>query len=459
MIDESQRSDAPAGRASRFVLAAFAVVFAAPVVYAILNYSHYGKAPTNLWYVVWVILPILAVACGLLAWLARPARRAEIALLLISCIVGLYLVEGVITWLGSIAPAGDFDRRSKLEVIRDLAEEGTAAYPLVWPAAMLKEHPDGVVRSALRDGDAELLPLGGISNRTTIACNESGEYLIYVADEHGFHNQPGAWNLQTLDVAAVGDSFTHGFCVASDENYVALIREQFPATLNLGQSGNGPLLNLAAIREFLPELKPRHVLWFHFEGNDFTDLETELRSPLLMRYLQEDFRQDLRARQETVDSAYIRYIEARMKQHQDAGRRSDKAIRYFVKLTRLRSLLNLTFGYEISPYAKPFAEILANARRTVESWGGQLHFVFVPGANRYRAAGPDARETATRNQVLAKVGELGIPIIDIHEIFARQLDPSSFYARNHGTPMGGHFTRESNRLVANAVLDALNKGR
>lgn len=439
------------GRVGRVMLLLFAVGFAAPVVYALLNFDHYSKAPTNLWFVVWVLLPVLALGSALGAWLARPARRAEIAMMLVSLIFSLYLVEGAITWIGSQAPSADFDTRTKLELIQDFAEQGVKAYPTIFPAAVLKRQSDGVVRSAL---SAELGPLGGISNTTTIVCNETGEYLVYVADEHGFHNPGGLWAQSSIDVAAVGDSFTHGYCVASGDNYVARIREQFPATLNLGQSGNGPLLNLASIIEYLPDFAPQHVLWFHFEGNDFTNLELERESPLLMRYLRGDARQDLRSRQAEIDAAYIEYIEPRMQQNSRARRRG-KAIRYFVKLTQLRSLLNLTFGYEISPYSELFAEVLDKANTTVESWGGRLHLVFLPGANRYRIGGQDPRENATRESVLATARDLGIPIIDIHEVFSAHPDAASLFARNQGTPMGGHFTVESNALVAAAVLDAL----
>ena len=57
--------------------------------------------------------------------------------------------------------------------------------------------------------------------------------------------------------------------------------------------------------------------------------------------------------------------------------------------------------------------------------------------------------------MLATARELGIPVIDIHEVFSAHPDPASLFARNQGTPMGGHFTAESNALVAAAGHDAL----
>ena len=51
--------------------------------------------------------------------------------------------------------------------------------------------------------------------------------------------------------------------------------------INLGVGGFGPLLELAALTEYLTPLKPPVVLWVFFEGNDLTDdLPSENRAEL-----------------------------------------------------------------------------------------------------------------------------------------------------------------------------------
>jgi lysophospholipase L1-like esterase len=129
-----------------------------------------------------------------------------------------------------------------------------------------------------------------------VHCNEAGKYVIYESDEHGFHNPKGIWGTNSLDIVALGDSFTQGSCVASDENFVSVIREHYPKTLNLGMSGQGPLNTLATLKDYVQALKPNVVLWFFFEGNDVADLFYERQSPLLMRYL-DGFSQRLGERQ------------------------------------------------------------------------------------------------------------------------------------------------------------------
>ena len=110
--------------------------------------------------------------------------------------------------------------------------------------------------------------MANISNVTTVFCNESGEYIIYDSDEHGFHNPPGLWHKDAVQAVAVGDSFTHGVFVPSEDSFVSVIRSRMPATVNLGVDGNGPLAMLATLKEYAASLRPTIVLWFYYEGND-----------------------------------------------------------------------------------------------------------------------------------------------------------------------------------------------
>src|SRR5262249_39122329 len=158
---------------------------------------------------------------------------------------------------------------------------------------LLIEQADGTRKSAITLDGVETLPHGGISNRATVYCNEAGEYVVYESDEHGFHNPKGIWGMDSMDVVALGDSFTQVSCVSSDNNFVSVIREHYPKTLNLGISGQGPLNMLATLKDYVPAVKPKLVLWFLYEGNDIADLFYEQQSQLLMCYLDAGFSQRL----------------------------------------------------------------------------------------------------------------------------------------------------------------------
>src|SRR5262249_7361046 len=135
--------------------------------------------------------------------------------------------------------------------------------------------------------------------------------LLYDSDEYGFHNPPQLWKAGQVDIAAVGNSWTQGWCVPSDRNFVSLMRVRYPATLNLGMSGEGPLPILGIAREYLSVLEPKIVVWFYFEGNSLQELQEEKKYELLLRYVRSDFRQGLIRRQDEIDQALSTVAEER----------------------------------------------------------------------------------------------------------------------------------------------------
>src|SRR5690606_31428138 len=123
----------------------------------------------------------------------------------------------------------------------DLRSADPGAVPAIVPKGLLARQGDGTLKSRISIDEVEVVALGGISNRTTVLCNESGEWIAYSSDEHGFHNPAGIWSRSNIEVAVIGDSFAQGVCVPSPQNAVALIRNRYPATVNLGMLGHGPL--------------------------------------------------------------------------------------------------------------------------------------------------------------------------------------------------------------------------
>ncbi len=228
-------------------------------------------------------------------------------------------------------------------MIADLRKQGIEAVPQVVLPVRLEKQPDNR-KSSTNTRTVEIMPLGGIANKTTVACNQSGQYLTYETDEHGFHNPKGIWQSGHIDIAAVGNSFTLGYCVPLDKNFVALIRRDYPATLNLGMPGAGPLHILATLKEYALHFKPKIVLWFYSEANSFAELWYEKQSGILMSYLGDGFTQGLLEQQYDIDQALMGDIErqtALEKSKQAATQeKSSKVIREFwtfIKLKRTAS--------------------------------------------------------------------------------------------------------------------------
>jgi hypothetical protein len=357
-----------------------------------------------------------------------------------------------------------FDRRDKLQVIADLEREGRTAYPAVVPHAVLKwDNPDAMktLRALSIDGE-ETLPLGGVADVLTVFCNESGEYVTYHSDERGFHNPPDVWNDDRPAVVAVGDSFTHGACVPTEDSFVGVIRARHPQTINLGMDSNGPLMMLASLKEYGARVRPKTVLWFYYEGNDLKDLVHERHSPLLRRYLTGGYLQSLWDRQDKLDQALKAYIE---QTRQSLGVRI--GVEETIKLHHVRQIFTrwyagqqevdvrraseLYFSAEVTDEEmQQFRDVLVKAMATVHGWGGELHFVYLPQWARY--AKPEAANK-NRERVLRLVADLKLPLIDIHQVFARQTDPVGLFPFRRSN----HYNVQGHRLVGEEVLRVLHE--
>ena len=364
----------------------------------------------------------------------------------------------------------EIDARGGFEVIADLRKRGIDAVPIITPSNNLfVKEPDGSIKSAINIHGNEVMPLGAISNKFTVLCNENGSWVTYESDEHGFYNPGGTWKSSRVDIAALGDSFPHGYCVPPDENFVALIRQRYPATLNVGMAGNGPLLMLATLKEYLPLYRPKVVLWFYFEGNDLIDLQTEKQSAILMRYLKDDFNQDLLTRQNDIDQALTNDIdreEALEKANQARQEKNSSTVGdtlwEFIKLTNLRQQLSLVYGIDAKeleklsdldgPNMDLFHEILSQAKSRVRAWGGTLYFVYLPGFARYDNYYDMASEK--RPRIINLVRMLDIPLIDIDPAFQAQEDPLSLFPFREP----GHYNEKGHQLVAEEVLKSISPG-
>jgi PAS domain S-box-containing protein len=442
---------------------------------------------------VYFALPGL-VAISLFACLAlRKSYRINVALCCCSVAFTMYTAEAVMTvWFRLPSVIADqnrqtrieaaralgikFDRRTRAEFIHDLRSQGIDAVPSVSPQVLLKEQKDGTRKSVIDINGAEVLPLASIANKLTVVCNESGEFLTYRSDQHGFHNPRDIWR-SSVDIVAVGDSFTQGHCVPSDSNFVSLIRHRYPQTLNLGIEGNGSLVMLATLKEYAESVRPKIVLWFYFEGNDLKDLGDERQNALLSRYLTgSDFTQDLLNRQTEIDRALADYVatvaakswfSVKLEEISDTITKMGflGTVKNIVKINEVRQRLRLVHGTieEDSPFTEPATptradrpqvallyEILLQAKNLVSSWGGDLYFVYLPAVKRYV---PEEKVNAGRPAVLETAKKAGIPVIDIHPAFMAQKDPRSLFTLRLSSYV--HYNDEGHRLVAEEVLQAI----
>lgn len=397
----------------------------------------------------------LVTALPLLALRLAPARRANLALAVVSAAVAAYAVE--LSLDRGTGPGTLWAER--LRAAEKMGRAGAPAYPSIEPVRLVWARAPNTPSVLAVDG-VPTLPLAARARSRLVSCRDEpdGAWRAYETDEHGFVNPLGLWARTGVSLAAVGDSFTAGSCVPVESSMVAGLRDRFPDAVNLGVPGSGPLLMLAVVREYLPALRPREVLWCHFAGNDLLDLRRERDHPLLRRYLEDGFSQGLLQRQEAIDRALDEYVERDLRPAFERAARSRSSAMDALALRGLRSRMGLVFA---EPYAGAptdeeyalFAAILERARRTVAGWGGTLRFVYLP-AGEPRAhlarATEAALEAGARARTLALVRGLSIPVIDVGAVFAARPDAQALFACPEC-----HYTAAGYRVAADAVLSSL----
>lgn len=450
---------------SKSVIGFSAVVFLSLLALNMTNHAYYMGSLGSVFY--HYAVPSVLVAAAFLSLMLPPSERLSVALCLVAVVFGLYVAELYLTFehdsrrsRAALATGEDFDKRSKIQVINDLRRGGDDAYPAMNAKLMLGEEEDGEPTPLLKADGEPFLPIASIPLKTVVSCNESGRWLIYGSDEHGFHNPPGAWRASPLNIAIVGDSFAHGSCVPSGDNAAAWLRRRFGGVLNLGVSGAGPLLMMAAFREYVEPLKPRAVLWLYYEGNDLTEnMGLEKRSPFLMRYYNDGaFRQGLMDRAGEVTDRLKAFIDERLEEAVARDEDPYEVIQDFLMLYHLRERLGLgplSFGIFDGGGGRKdlelFRGVLEKARRSVESWGGKMYFVFLPESERYFAAERDNDiRDHLRRQVLETVDGLNIKLIDVHRAFSEQPAPRRLFQFP-----GSHYNIQGYKVVGEAIGEAL----
>lgn len=370
----------------------------------------------------------------------------------------MYVCEAFLFWdpleLRGPHPRQAFDQREYVDVVRDLRAKGVSAYHVVgvfnWSASppQLQGKPT--------------VPLAGVPRALTVMCNETGTYVTYESDRFGFNNPDRQWDIPP-QVALVGDSFVEGWCVPREESFAGRIRHAVPATLSVGFTGDGPLVELGTIREYVEPRRPAHVFWFFYEGNDLTtDLPREMKSDILRRYLEPGFTQQLEEHAAVLGEKMRRGYDSRLAQEPVAASSS-----WMMGIVKLRSLRSLITSVRVRPPDNTRVEsgdqlpllrrILVEAKRTVEGWGGSLHFVYLPDLPLVDGES----DPANHDRVLALAAEVGLDTIDLFPDFRKHPSPRSLFPYEEGRHLvrtrGLHYNADGHRLVAGRVIETLQK--
>jgi hypothetical protein len=350
-----------------------------------------------------------------------------------------------------------YDGRSKIEVIMDLRRQGVPAYPPFYPYLTFAD--------PLKVDGVPAIPLGSVSNIVTVCCNDGGQWLIYPTDEYGFANPPGLWKQAPVDLALVGASWATGECVPAADSIAGQLRERYPKTVSLGAGGNGPFLELATIREYLPALRPARVLWIFAESHTPEYVPKERQVPLI-NYLDESHQQGLMQRQPGIDRAVRTYLEdATQAELHPKGVATTATALELVTLKRVRASV-YDLGLRVrAPDGNRldgdvYRQVLRRGQQIISSWGGKISIVYIPDVGRYPGLigyTPAYRRACdkTRACVLEVAASLGIPVIDISQRFPDLPAQKKAQYDRYFYPYPAHFKPEGYRVVDRAILEEL----
>lgn len=195
------------------------------------------------------------------------------------------------------------------------------------------------------------------------------------------------------------------------------------------------------------------------------NLTAESNVPLLVQYLEGNFKQNLVGKQAKLDKA-LKVRVNRLREEEELKRKqSDSrmtAVKNVAKLLLLREVRK-TIG--IKSFMKEnrqkvwlqhpelLEKVLGAADKTTRSWGGCLHVVYLPAWRRGRDVDEALPYYKTVRKTVLEIGEkLGIPVLDLVPRFVGHPEPKRL---NSYPGRGGHYSSIGYQLVANSVLSYL----
>jgi len=427
------------------------------------------------------LLGILTFFPLILIFILEKQTKINLSITIISCGGCLFILNLALSFLYSPTPSNldlvkrikatqkigvTYDTRSKLEVLTDFRKENPDSWPTIHPTSFTKNDMDN------------LYPLAGISNVQTVYCNETGKFLIYKSDRYGFNNNDSRWD-SDLDILLVGDSYVHGACVNQKDSITGVLKNIHNiSALALGIGGSGPLIELAFLKEYLSKITTKKVFWFYYEGNDLENIEEELSNPILQKYLQLGFSQDLSKRQNEIDIFLKNYSN---KMEQEEKKKSDEvkeSLSFTQKLKKVLTLwylrqklgLSLKGGNPYNTFYKratreykadtldTFKSILSQAKTLLNQRGIELSIVYLPEFERYLSNYQDYKKInpnvdyRQKKKVVKIINELGIRLLDF-DLYIRNQKPLDFFPyKTHG-----HFNEHGYKELANFIVSKVTK--
>ena len=357
-----------------------------------------------------------------------------------------------------------FDRRSALEVVEELQKEGIESAPVLSPYFWL-ENITGFSE------EIPLYPLSSWTSKLTIGANESGKFGQYKSDRNGFNNLD-KWYEEGIDLALIGDSYVECAFLQQEESLAYLLRNAGVKAGCFGKSGTGPLIQLAILREYVKPLAPIQVVWFYFAANDFIDLERERTNPIINKYKQAEYGQNLLYRIKEVNAVQKRLYNEKLQVEVQAKNRERETdwhqLRRFIFMdstkemgrrllscnTRIYNAVVKAREQRDDSLAEEYIRIVLQASQEVQAWGGSFTIVDLSGRwGSIRSPELYTTLSTSNSKVLNKLSNEGIRIINCGEFYNTLSNPKDLFPNQY---TGHHFGKNGYEKLAAFLVPKLN---
>lgn len=339
-----------------------------------------------------------------------------------------------------------FDSRPLREVILDDREQGVESYP---PSAHGRLRR---AQSSLTVSGKHYFPLSGVSNASIVLCNETGFYIRFMADRFGFRNPDSMWENNHLEAVILGDSMGHGACVQDGDTIADRLRTTAPGILNLSISGTSSLHQLGILREMLHSQTVDQVIWLFYGGNDLDEISAEANHPILRRYIEPVFMQNLALEAELINSAHVDFINEELQSSRPSLNWAKIQDSFTISYLRQGFPVRRTDREPIEPTSNRTFSLLEKIASLIKVeaavLGADVLFVYLPsfnyitGDNRYAT-----REAHEKDIVLEIMATTGIDTLDVERLLRASPDPLSWFPLR----ISGHYNATGYEAIADAI--------
>ena len=337
-----------------------------------------------------------------------------------------------------------YDKRNRLEVIKDLKKENQEAFPVIPPTGFYKRFKNKY----------KILPLGGISNVLTVHCNENGKWSIYKSDTYGFNNKKFFYSSKNKKkILIIGDSFAQGACVEQNNSLAGQLNKINLEAKSFGMDGNGPITALATIREYAKTIEPEYIVWI-LHDNDIGDLQRELENVFLKNYLNPKFSQNLINKKTEINSLLKNVVS---KEYIKNEGRIKNFLNKCLSLFYVRKLIGFNkFNFEKlekedkkSLYIdlKKIIYLMKNESNNI---GANFNIVYVPDILQFNSKEynkPDSTYLLNINEIEGIIESSNVQWLNFYQIMLHHENPLNFYPFK----LKGHFTPKGYRILAEEI--------